>query len=491
MGCESRRRLVRIVPPIYGTWHCYTHTNCLCNDTVACVNRVLGVVPLPTVKGVRAVRAAILRLWPPIACSPLTLEEALKTFTRIPKVYQRAYDSLLVEPLSRKDAGIKAFVKAERFDPEGTENPDPRLIQARDPRYNLNLAKYLRGLEERIYGLQKHGLPVVAKCRNPFQRASIILRKWNMLADPVFVSLDSSRWDKHISIEMLKVEHDFYMAHYCGDPDLALLLKWQLVNKCRTSNGLRYTVHGGRMSGDMNTACGNVVLACGMVFAAMEELRIRKFEVFDDGDDIGLMIERSDLARVKARLPGIFKNYGQELKIENVAHDIHDIVFCQAKPTWNGEEYTMARNWKKVLSQSCCGTKHWNDHRLVRPMFGLLGDCEMAQHHGIPILQAFAARLRELSGGERSLLSHLDSSYQYRIGNYKLENLFSAAETTITHRSRLEFQLSWGVTPSEQLAIEDHIAQWTPGTEFRDVGVEIHFPWVQYLDPGINNPTCL
>jgi len=53
--CESRRRLVRIVPPIYGLWHCFTHTSCICNDTIACVNRVVGEVPLPTPAGIKMV----------------------------------------------------------------------------------------------------------------------------------------------------------------------------------------------------------------------------------------------------------------------------------------------------------------------------------------------------------------------------------------------------------------------------------------------------
>jgi len=490
-GCESRRTIVRAHPGLYGLWHCFTHSSCLDNDIVGVINRVLGEVPLPTPAGVKRVRKAIYKLWHPQPCSPLTWEQALGTFKGSKlRVYQRAYSSLLVEPLSRRDARIKAFVKAEKFDPAEKSNPDPRVIQARDPRYNLSIARYFRPMEHLTYGLRRHGMPVVAKCLNPSQRSDLFFRKWEMFKDPVCVSLDSSRWDKHVSSEMLKVEHDFYRQFYPGDVELDQLLRWQMVNQCVTSNGLKYTVNGGRMSGDMNTAMGNIILACGMVFSGMDELNIKEFEVIDDGDDILLMLERSSLALVEERLPGIFLTYGQELKIENVAFDFHDAVFCQSKITWNGERYIFARNWRKVLSQSCCGTKHWNDPYMVRPMFGLIGDCEMAQHRGIPILQAFATRLRELSGGARARLVHLDSSYQYRIASYQLDLITGLQPSVITDRARVEFEQTWGVSPSEQVAYENALALWNP-TAMRNVGQEIFYPWVQHLDPAIRNPTCL
>jgi len=492
-GCESRRRLVRIVPPIYGLWHCEVHTSCICNDKIACVNRVVGEVPLPTTAGIVTIREAIQALWPVRSLAPLSLEESLKTFKGTKnKIYKRAYDSLLVEPLMKRDARIKAFVKAERFNPTDKVNPDPRMIQARDPRYNLHLARYLRGIEHEVYKLTRNGLPVILKCKNPSERADIILEKWARFEDPVCFSIDASRWDKHVTPKILQIEHDFYRSFYPGDPELDILLKWQMDNNCVTSNGLKYNVHGGRMSGDPNTASGNVLLMVAMIFAAARVLAIKRFEVADDGDDALVMCERSDFARLSAHLTPIFLEFGQELKIENVAYDFRDIIFCQSKMTWNGDKYVFARNWKKVLSQSCCGTKHWNMPNMVRPMFGLLGDCENAQHAGIPILQAFATRLRYLSGGQRAQLIHLDSSYQYRVGSYKTSQVLDLAPKPITTRARFEFQITWGVDPSTQIAIEQAISIWDPQVQFRDVGPEITIePWAQHLDPGIPTPTCL
>lgn len=491
MGCESRRRLVRIVPPIYGLWHCFTHTSCICNDIIACRNRVVGVVPLPTPAGLKNLRKQVKKLWPAEMLTPLTYEQALATYKGTKnKLYKRAYDSLLVEPLSSKDARIKAFVKAERFDPAEKDNPDPRMIQARDPRYNLALARYLRGIEHHVYSLKRGGLPVIVKCKNPQERAELFRARWAEFDDPVCISLDCSRWDKHVTGKVLGIELDFYQSFYPGDLELKQLLDWQRRNRCRTSNGLNYDVDGGRMSGDGNTASGNCTLAVGMGSSALEQLKI-KAALIDDGDDLCMITERHNLARLLTELPRIFLEFGQELKIENIAFDLRDIVFCQSKITWNGENWTFARNWRKVLSQSCCGTKHWNDPNLVRPMMGLIGDCENAQHRGIPILQVFATRLRELSGGQRSLMLHLDSSYQYRVGSYQVGLILDLPAAEITVTARAEFERTWGVCPSEQLAIEQAIMKWTPGTVFRDVGPEMSRPWAQWLDPSTPNPTCL
>lgn len=492
MGCEhNKRRLVRIVPPIAGLWHCYTHNSCVCNDEVAMRNRVLGVVPLPTEGGVVSLAWMLRKLWPHRAITPLTLERALESFKGTRRaLYLRAYDSLQSDPLKKRDSRISAFVKAEKFCVVDKVNPDPRMIQARTPRYNLHLARFLRPLEHQIYGLKRHGLPVIAKCLNPKQRAKLIVDKWQLFRKPVCFSIDCSRWDKHVSREILDVEHGFYQDWFKGDLELKQLLEWQKVNRCRTSNGVKYTVNGGRMSGDMNTALGNCVLMVGMVTDALERV-VGHYAIIDDGDDCLVFVEEDDFERVAAFLPARFLEYGQELKIENVARDLQDIIFCQCRLTLGADGWTMARDWHKVLSQSCCGTRHWNDPNMIPAMFGMLGDCENALHRGVPILQAFATRLRELSGGKRARITHMDSSYQYRIGSYGLEDVLSLEPAIVTEEARFEFERTWGTPIWQQLAVEHHLTTWEPFAPMRDVPSEIDHRWSHTLDVNIGNPSLL
>jgi len=454
---------------------------------VAVNNRVTGEVPLPTAAGVAAIRSALRRLWPFKALSPLTLEQALESFKgRKFEVYSRAFESLQHKPLSKRDARISAFVKAEKFNPLDKINPDPRLIQARDPRYNLHVSRYMRPLEHEVYALRKNRLPVIVKCLNPVQRAEVLMKKWALFKRPVCFSIDCSRWDKHVSLEVLELEHEFYQSWFKGDIELEQLMRWQRINKCRTANGVKYTVVGGRMSGDMNTALGNCVLMCGMVTAVLDDIA-GHYEIMDDGDDCLVFCEEDDFGCLTEHLPKRFLEYGQELKIENVARHPQDIVFCQGKLTL-GEEWTMARNWRKVLSQSCCGTKHWNDPLMVPAMFGLLGDCENALHRGIPILQVFAERLRELSGGARARLCHLDSSYVYRIGAYDLGDIRQMSAAPITELARFQFFRTWGVEIWEQLAIEHHIRNWSPSITYLEGPAELDHRWDHVLSPSIPNP---
>jgi hypothetical protein len=424
--------------------------------------------------------------------APLSLAEALETFKGTKrKLYDNAYQRLLVNPLTYRNAKIKAFVKAEKADPLDKVNPDPRIIQARDPEYNLEMARYLRKIEHLVYGWKYDGVPCVAKCLNPTQRASLLAQKWRMFDNPVCVSLDCSRFDLHVTRPLLDLEHEFYQSCFPDDVWFKYLLSCQKVNRGRTLNGVKYVVNGGRMSGDMNTAVGNCLLMMLMATAAMKELKIGRYQVLDDGDDCLLLTERTELETLMSRLPGVFSEFGMELKIENVAFQPQDVIFCQSKITWNGEKWVFCRPWRKILSQACCGTKHWHDPKEVEAMFGAVGDCELATGLGIPIIQPFAQRLRELSNGKRAKFVCLDSSYQYRIGSESYATLNKLQPRPITDEARAEFHRTWGVPPWEQLAIEYHISKWQPEFRLIDYPSEMRGScWVQNLHPNIPQPTC-
>jgi len=486
-----KRHLVRLVPPIPGLWLTYTHRNCVCNDLISASNRVVGEVPLPTPAGIAMLRYERRRLADKYSgLIPLGLEETVQTFRGAKRrIYQMAYESLQTTPLWRKDGNIKAFVKAEKFDPEDKENPDPRMIQARSPRYNLVMASYLRKIEHLVYNLTKNGQRIVAKGLNAYDRAKLLEEKFASFKDPVCFSVDCSRWDKHVSLEVLQQEHAFYKSFYPDDPLLAEMLSWQQKNHCVTNNGVRYKVVGGRMSGDINTALGNVLLMVLMVMAAMRKLGITNYQIMNDGDDCLIIMERKDFAKVRKHLVSIFLEFGQELKIENISYDIHDVVFCQSKYTYTGTGYAMCRNWRKVLSQTCAGTKHWNDPHMVRPMMGLIGDCEVAMASGVPILQAYGQALQRNSRGLRAKITHMDSSYAYRVGLNIGEDIPTLPGLPISPMARLEFERTWGVPEWEQLRIEEILSTWTVDTVVAyDVPVELDSTWLPWYDPNVQIP---
>jgi hypothetical protein len=462
---NSRRHLIRLVPPIPGLWTCFVHTNCVCNEIVSARNRVLGETPVPTLRGIKELKAESIRLASKFGHrQPWSLDEVLESFKGARRTkYVQAYDSLLMNPLTAGDARIQSFVKAEKFDPEAKVNPDPRMIQARSPRYNLCVAKYLRPVEHIIYGLQdEDGDRMVAKGLNQRQRADRVLRNFASFRNPVCFSLDCARWDKHVKAPILNIEHGFYKAVLPGHPEFERLLAYQMVNRCRTSGGVKYVVNGGRMSGDINTALGNVLLMVLMVKAAMRRLGV-PCKVLDDGDDCLVWVEGSYFDRVSDSLPKIFLEYGQELKVENIAWKPSEVVFCQSRLVHNGEEWIMVRDWRKVLSQACCGTRHWNDPAMVRPMMGLVGACELALNVGVPILQAFALALIRNSRGQRASVVHTDSGLAARLKAEfgELEDAFKIKMRPVTAVARAAFTLAYGVEDWEQRAIENSLLTWT------------------------------
>jgi hypothetical protein len=89
-------------------------------------------------------------------------------------VYQRAYEGLLSRPISRKDAYVSTFIKAEKVNFSAKGDPAPRVIQPRSPRYNLEVGRYLKLFEaELVHGFERlRGYNVILKGLNADRVAS-------------------------------------------------------------------------------------------------------------------------------------------------------------------------------------------------------------------------------------------------------------------------------------------------------------------------------
>jgi hypothetical protein len=83
-------------------------------------------------------------------------------------VYQRAVDSLCAEPISPRDAEVQTFIKAEKINFTAKPDPAPRVIQPRDPRYNVEVGCFLKPFEKAAFkGFKRtFGYNVVCKGLN-------------------------------------------------------------------------------------------------------------------------------------------------------------------------------------------------------------------------------------------------------------------------------------------------------------------------------------
>lgn len=364
-------------------------------------------------------------------------------------LYQEAWESLIDLPLRRKDSYVRAFVKPEKL----FKNGDPRMIQARTPRYNVVVGKYLRPLEHDLYRLRSVGrwlasdLPLIAKGLNQRARAEVIAKKLARFGH--CYSLDLSRFDAHISQELLQLEHSVYLRAHRNHPELRKLLGWQLLNKCFCKS-YTYNSVGGRMSGDMNTALGNCLLMLIMsVTAAMESgLGPHEYDLFIDGDDT-LLFTSSNAVEA---WPDLFRRMGQELKLENSSAYIHTVEHCRCRPIQTADGLRMVPNPYKVIKRTTAGVRHWPDRKFWPKMFTLLGTCELAMSAGVPILQEYALAL--LRWGRGQLPRRWIYLERWAKVNRELRER-NPEPLQITTEARISMWEAWDICPAQQAALED------------------------------------
>lgn len=469
---RHRRTLVRVASLAHLGLHQPTvHYDCAENQIRSLVGRVAGVVPHPTPDGLKLLRRAaniLSRNIPPTTANELYDMPARYSGNKRAR-YQDACDAFTMSGITKRDAGVKMFVKPERFNPEAKRNPDPRAIQFRNGKYCVALAQYLHPIEHHIYEIDcaSQGVPKsrnVAKGLNSCARAELMLAKSEHFDDPVYIMYDAARFDKHVALELLQIEHAVYLR---SNPDayFRILLSWQLVNLCFSNLGLVYRVRGRRMSGDMNTAVGNCILMLIMLIAIFTLILDIKWDCCDDGDDVVVIVERKDFCRVESVVAPTFLTFGMEIKVDQVCSDLHEVVFCQSSIIeYRPSKLKFVRDWRKVMSNALCGVRHWtSDTYRIRTMHAI-GTCELVLNLGVPLLQEFAvAILRNAACTKPVDLTLASEGLQRRTlrdlkamgvdpNHIQPQEIYPCARAT--------FARAYGVSEEEQLRIEAQLRSW-------------------------------
>lgn len=374
-------------------------------------------------------------------------------------LYTAAFESLRVHPVEQKDAELKTFVKAEKLEkPEA----DPRVIQPRSPRFNASVGVYIKACEPIIYKAinKMFGGKTVMKGLNADKRGAAMHRAWSRFRRPVAVGLDASRWDQHVSKNMLEFEHTIYNSIF-HDPELAQLLSWQLVNTGRVrcvDGNIKYTVSGRRMSGDMNTSLGNVLLMCILVWTYLKQSGFEFGEsptvaLLNDGDDCVLIFESDQLHRLN-NLSGWFEQLGFIMKVEEPVRELEKVVFCQAQPIEvNPGVWRVVRDPRKVLSKDTYvvkkidGKADWNYYRLS------IGQCGLALAGDVPVFCDFYLSLcrgvdPKTAQSNRYRNRPLETGMDYLARGMKAK--YSSPSTT----ARVSFCRAFDIWPDEQVALE-------------------------------------
>jgi len=377
-------------------------------------------------------------------------------------VYENARASLAIRGLTRKDARIKAFVKAERMLP----GKDPRIIQPREPRYNIVVGQWLKPMEKKIFrGVDRvWGAPTIMKGYNAHDCARLLREKYlrcrARFGDVVMIGIDASRFDQHVSLEALQYEHEFYLGvAKWGHARLRELLSWQLWNRgvARTPDGrLKYMTRGCRMSGDMNTSLGNCVLMCAMVYHYFQELGIRG-ELANNGDDCVLFVHPRDVQIIRATLNGWFLDFGFEMTMEPPVSRFEHMEFCQTHCVYDGTRWVCVRNYPSFVAKDTSTVLPLGTGNCMEGYAGAISDCGLALAGGIPVADSFYRAMHDVSRGIRL---RVERGTGWERGFTFLAKGMSREALTVTTAARASFYYAFGVLPDRQELLEQQIKQW-------------------------------
>lgn len=400
---------------------------------------------------------------------PQTYEQFSNNYSgRKRQLYESASATAETKPFHADEARLSSFIKTERFDYEEKPGAVPRLIQPRNPVYNARVGRFMKPFEHKLYdsidkifhqsGGQGSLLPfrTVMKGLNTRDVAAEIRAAWIVFKHPLAIFFDVSRFDQHVHKVMLAWEHGIYLnavPEYFR-AELDQLLKAQLTNKgfVRTPGGtIKYTRKGMRASGDMNTACGNVVIMCALMHAFMDGKCNYRF--IDNGDDCVLIGEREEILAATEGIQAWFREMGFTLKIDGQTEIFERINFCQSRPVHTARGWNMVRS-PLSLAKDLATTRDMSQPKLRAAWLSAVGSSGRALNDGVPISYAFYSQLPKVK-----VSAGLYEALPTTAGLFMLAKGMDDLGTPVTDDARISYYKAFGITPWEQEALEGDFSQ--------------------------------
>jgi hypothetical protein len=193
------------------------------------------------------------------------------------------------------------------------------MIQARDLTFNIEYGIYIKALEDKLarnihFGKGNY-LDIGAKvyklsCKYKY-----------------YTEADHATFDAHVTTAMLQLTHTFYQSCYHHNPKLRRLSSRTLKNRCSTRDGIKYTVTGTRMSGDVDTSLGNSLINYAILRAMLKKLDIAG-DVIVNGDD-SIIFTNEPIPIDKAMIA--LREYNMETVMLPSTRNIHKVEFCRTK----------------------------------------------------------------------------------------------------------------------------------------------------------------
>lgn len=268
------------------------------------------------------------------------------------------------------------------------------------------------------------------------------------------IETDHTAWDCHQHRDILQVLHEFYFDYFGNDPVLQACCKAQLTNNWLFTDGMSYTLHGTRVSGDSDTSLGN----------SLAHVVINWHIARQSGVQIDQMVKGDD-AIIGIYGDGHFnldlykEQFGFEVK--PIMRDSDDQIefassYSMEIDTAQGPAYKMFRLPKKIIERTPYAIGQFNG-RNASKRFNAKVLCELVCNTGCPVIYALCTHWYR--GTANADLRHLTRDERYR---YEA-NGPNTSMCTISPNTRIQFERRFGISVTEQEECENYLRLLLPG----------------------------
>lgn len=239
---------------------------------------------------------------------------------------------------------IDCFVKREKTSTSILK--PPRLIQARNAYYTMELGRYTKPIEDAIYAKDRLTKRYFYKHMHPHTMANVLCDKASSFSKPLFLCLDHTAFDAHVTTDALRMCHRTLKLHN-KEPEFSRLLNQQLNNpstyfhrKTNTKRHFRFT--GTVCSGDITTSLYGCLINYHILKSFIKHHNIRKWDLMINGDDSVVIIEAAEEFKLPLDIKSFFTKFNMITKVDVRTTDISGVEFCQFMIRKDHEGYPVA-----------------------------------------------------------------------------------------------------------------------------------------------------
>jgi len=472
---------------VAGSKHVFCHNASLHNAQLAAAYRVLSaevsgkIVPIGKTRpppghslALDPALDALKKRLPTLA--PIAMDEFPTLYSGQKRsIYENALKSLKRNPLTSKDATIKAFIKYEKMLSDPAKVKIPRMISPPSPRFLLATGCYVKAAEHSIYEAidQMFGFKVVTKGLNYQQTGQLFKDHWNAVDDAVAFDVDVEKMDRSTSAEMLKWTHNLLLACFSADEATKLeklldeQLKVRTVVRC-DDGVIRYSVDGTLTSGQMNTSLVGVSMVSCCMYTLFEKLGV-PYRFVDAGDDCTVIVGKRHAQLFRDAVEPWFRQFGFGLTVGKMSTRLEHIEFCQTHPVCVNGKYTMVRNAQDAAVKDATSATHLSTKRERAVWMKAVSQCGMASHACVPVAQSLYTAygrnadrmIRELNMSksqmnrfEKAVKRVIDKGLSYTLSVAKTKQNGQYGE--VTDGARVSYYDAFGIPPYYQVLLEDY-----------------------------------